>query len=36
VLKAPLEVKKGHVIIRDEPGSGVAWDEKAVKKYLAR
>ena len=36
VLKAPLEVKKGHVIIRDEPGSGVAWDEKAVKRYLAR
>jgi mandelate racemase len=34
VLKDPLEVKDGFAHIPDVPGTGVAWDEKAVKKYL--
>jgi mandelate racemase len=33
VLKDPLEVKDGFARIPDRPGTGVAWDEKAVKKH---
>jgi mandelate racemase len=33
VLKDPLEVKDGLVHVPDAPGTGIAWDEKAVKKY---
>jgi len=34
VLQNPLEVKDGHVLIGEAPGSGIAWDEQAVAKYL--
>lgn len=34
VLQEPLQVKDGHVLIGEQPGSGIAWDEKAVAKYL--
>jgi mandelate racemase len=34
VLKDPLEVKDGFAHIADAPGTGIAWDEKAVKKHL--
>jgi mandelate racemase len=33
ILKDPLVVKDGFAEIPDVPGTGVAWDEKAVKKY---
>jgi mandelate racemase len=33
VLKQPLELKDGHVIIPSQPGTGIAWDEKAVERY---
>jgi len=33
VMAEPLVVKKGHVLVPSAPGTGVAWDEKAVKKY---
>ena len=33
VLQQPLELKAGHVIIPSQPGSGIAWDEKAVARY---
>ena len=33
VLKDPLEVKDGFAHIPDTPGTGIVWDEKAVKKY---
>src|SRR5213079_490934 len=33
ILKDPLEVKDGFAHIPDRPGTGVAWDEKAVKKH---
>jgi mandelate racemase len=33
VLEQPAELKDGHVIIRSQPGSGIAWDEKAVARY---
>ena len=34
VLKDPLEIKDGFASISDRPGTGIAWDEKAVKKHL--
>jgi mandelate racemase len=33
LLKEPLEVKDGFAHIPARPGTGVAWNEKAVKKY---
>ena len=33
ILKDPLDVKDGFAHIPDSPGTGIAWDEKAVKKY---
>jgi mandelate racemase len=35
ILADPLAPKDGHVRMADAPGSGVDWDEKAVKKYAA-
>lgn len=34
VLQDRLEVKDGHVLIGEAPGSGIAWDEHAVARYL--
>ena len=33
VLEQPAELKDGHVMIPSQPGSGIAWDEKAVARY---
>src|SRR5216684_3434889 len=33
VLAQPVELKDGHVIIPSQPGCGIAWDEKAVKRF---
>ena len=33
ILKDPLEIKDGFAQVPDSPGTGIAWDEKAVKKY---
>ena len=33
VLAEPAELKDGHVLIPSHPGSGLAWDEKAVARY---
>ena len=35
VLANPLKVKDSHVLIPATPGTGVVWDEKAVRKYAA-
>jgi mandelate racemase len=35
VLARPLEVKDSHVTVPSMPGTGLVWDEKAVKKYAA-
>ena len=35
ILREPLMVKDSHVQIPDRPGTGIEWDEKAVKKYAA-
>jgi mandelate racemase len=34
VLQEPLTIRDGHVLLNEQPGSGVAWDERAVAKYL--
>jgi mandelate racemase len=34
VLQEPVEVREGAVTAREAPGSGVAWDEGAVARYL--
>ena len=33
VLKAPVTLKDGHVVIPEAPGTGIAWDEQAVERY---
>ena len=35
ILAQPLVVKDSHVLIPAVPGTGIRWDEKAVKRYLA-
>ena len=35
ILAEPLEVRDGHAIIPARPGSGIAWNEDAVKRYAA-
>ena len=34
ILAEPIEVRDGHVLVPDRPGSGVTWDEAAVQRYL--
>ena len=36
ILQRPLEVKDGFAIPQKEAGSGIAWDEDAVKRYRLR
>jgi mandelate racemase len=33
ILAEPARLEEGSVVIRDRPGSGIAWDEAAVKRY---
>lgn len=33
VLQQPANLRDGKIVIRDEPGSGVAWDEAAVARF---
>jgi mandelate racemase len=35
VLKEQLRIEKGQAVIPDVPGTGIAWNEKAVKRYLS-
>jgi len=34
ILEEPLRIVKGEALIPDRPGSGVRWNEEAVKRYL--
>jgi mandelate racemase len=34
ILLEPARVEKGHVVIDETPGFGLAWDEDAVKRFL--
>jgi mandelate racemase len=33
ILAQPVELKNGHVVIPEQPGTGISWNEKAVEKY---
>jgi len=33
ILAEPIQVKDGHLLIPDRPGSGITWNEDAVKRY---
>jgi mandelate racemase len=33
ILEQPVELKDGHVLIPSQPGTGIAWNEKAVERY---
>jgi mandelate racemase len=35
VLREPLQIRGGAALVPQRPGIGLAWDEKAVKRYLA-
>ncbi len=34
ILRDPIVVKDGFALVPDRAGSGVTWDEAAVKRYL--
>jgi len=34
VLERPVELKDGHVVVPEAPGTGIRWNEKAVERYL--
>jgi mandelate racemase len=34
ILEQPAQLQHGHVVASNRPGSGVAWDEAAVAKFL--
>jgi mandelate racemase len=34
VLKEPVRIEKGNVVIPTSPGTGVEWDEEGVRRYL--
>ncbi len=36
ILKQPVEVKDGHVVIPDRPGAGMEWEEEAVARYAVQ
>lgn len=36
ILARPLAIVDGKATIRDEPGTGIDWNEEAVERYLAR
>ena len=33
VLQEPLRLEKGNVVVSEKPGSGIAWNEEAVRRY---
>jgi mandelate racemase len=33
ILQEPLRIEDGHAVVPDRPGTGIAWDEDAVKRY---
>ena len=33
ILEQPLQIRDGHALIPDRPGSGISWNEDAVKRY---
>ena len=35
ILQSPLRIEAGHAVVPDTPGSGIAWNEESVARYLA-
>lgn len=35
ILRAPLRIEGGQAVLPDDPGSGIEWDEDAVRKFAA-
>lgn len=35
ILQTPLRIEDGHAVVPDAPGSGIAWNEDGVARYLA-
>lgn len=35
ILREPLQIRDGMAVVADAPGTGVAWDEAAVMRFLA-
>lgn len=35
VLAEPCQLKNGHLVIPDVPGTGISWDEDAIRRYAA-
>jgi mandelate racemase len=35
ILREPFEVKDGHLVVPDKPGSGIEWNEKAISKFAS-
>ena len=35
ILQQPVQIKDSHILIPDRPGTGIEWDEDAVKKFAA-
>jgi mandelate racemase len=33
IVAEPIQVKDGYALIPDRPGSGITWNEDAVKRY---
>src|ERR1700687_904098 len=33
IVTEPIQVKDGHLLVPDRPGSGISWNEDAVKRY---
>jgi mandelate racemase len=36
ILQEPAQIKDGHVLISDRPGTGIAWNEEAVARYALK
>ncbi len=34
ILREPTAIEDGHAVVADEPGTGIAWNQDAVAKYL--
>ena len=35
ILQQPVQIKDSHILIPDRPGTGIEWDEDAVRKFAA-
>ena len=36
IVAEPLQIKDGHAVIPDRPGSGITWNEDSVQRYAAK